>query len=73
MPDPVATLTERLYTEHQPGLTHADIEAIVAQARADLAGTPATALPELLERLARVRLSAYRDTAQTAQRQDRVP
>jgi hypothetical protein len=60
MPDPLATLTDRLYTEHQPGLTHADIERIVRQCRTDLAGTPETALPELLERLARQRLTNQR-------------
>jgi hypothetical protein len=60
MPDPLATLTDRLYTEHQPGLTHADIERIVQQCRTDLAGTPETALPELLERLARQRLTNQR-------------
>ena len=66
MPDPLTTLTDRLYTEHQPGLTHADIERIVAQCRTDLAGTPEPALPELLERLARQRLSAFRDTTRRA-------
>ncbi|HEY3089485.1 MAG TPA: hypothetical protein VGJ59_15670 [Jatrophihabitantaceae bacterium] len=68
MPDPLATLTDRLYAEHQPGLTHADIDRIVQQCRADLAGTPAPALPELLERLARQRLTDQRDTTAAAVR-----
>jgi hypothetical protein len=57
MPDPLATLTDRLYPDYQPGLTHADIDRVLQRCRADLAGTPDTALPELLERLARQRLS----------------
>jgi hypothetical protein len=61
MPDPLATLTDRLYTDYQPGLTHADIDRVVQQCRADLAGTPAPALPELLERLARQRLTDQRN------------
>jgi hypothetical protein len=60
MPDPLATLTYRLCPDCQPGITHADIERIVQQCRADLAGTPETALPELLERLARQRLNDQR-------------
>jgi hypothetical protein len=62
MPDPLATLTDRLYTDYQPGLTHADIDRVVHQCRADLAGTPETALPELLERLARQRLNDQRNS-----------
>jgi hypothetical protein len=65
MPDTLATLTDRLYTEHQPGLTHADIDAVVQRCRADLADAPAAALPELLERLARQRLTTYRPAAPT--------
>ena len=47
MPDPLATLTDRLYADYQPGITHADIDRIVQQCRTDLADTPDTALPEL--------------------------
>ena len=61
MPDPLTALTDRLYADYQPGITHADIERIVQQCRTDLAGTPETALPELLERLARQRLTDYRE------------
>jgi hypothetical protein len=68
MPDPLATLTDRLYTDYQPGLTHADIDRVVQQCRSDLAGTPAPALPELLERLARQRLTDHRDATATAVR-----
>ncbi len=66
MPDPLATLTDRLYTAFQPGLTHADIDRIVAGCRADLDGTPETALPELLERLARQRLANLTDQRENA-------
>jgi hypothetical protein len=61
MPDPLAILTDRLYTDYQPGLTHSDIDRVVKRCRAELAGTPDTALPELLERLARQRLNNQRD------------
>jgi hypothetical protein len=71
MPDPLATLTDRLYAEHQPGVTHADIAHIVQQCRRDLAGTPETALPELLERLARQRLTAHRDMVSSARQGSR--
>jgi hypothetical protein len=37
------------------------IVALVNECRHDLAGTPTTAMPELLERLARCRLSALFD------------
>jgi hypothetical protein len=61
MPDPLATLTDRLYADYQAGFSHADIDQVVQQCRADLAGTPAAALPELLERLARQRLTDKRE------------
>ena len=73
MPDPLATLTDRLYADYQPGITHADIDRIVAQCHADLAGTPEATLPELLERLARQRLATHRDTKPTTQQRGRVP
>lgn len=68
MADPLATLIDRLYTDYQPGLTHADIDRVVHQSRADLAGTPAPALPEPLERLARQRLTDQRDATAAAVR-----
>jgi hypothetical protein len=57
MPDLLATLTDRLYIEHQPGISHAEIHALVARCAAELADAPPGALPELLERLARQRLA----------------
>jgi hypothetical protein len=68
MPDPLATLTDRLHTDYQPDFSHAHIDQIVKQCRADLAGTPPTALPELLERLARQRLTDQRDATPGAMR-----
>jgi hypothetical protein len=47
VPEPLATLTDRLYADYQPGLTHADIDQVIRQCRADLAGTPPATLPEL--------------------------
>jgi hypothetical protein len=69
MPNPLATLTDRLYADYQPGVTHAEIDRVVYQCRIDLAGTPPTALPELLERLARQRLTDQRENATIADTQ----
>jgi hypothetical protein len=66
MPDPLATLTDRLFADYQPGITHPDIDRIVQQCRTDLAGTPDTALPELLERLPRQRLTTCCNSGRTA-------
>jgi len=63
VPEPLATLTNRLYADYQPGLTHADIDQVIQQCRADLAGTPPATLPELLERLARQRLADHHQNA----------
>jgi len=63
VPEPLATLTDRLYADYQPGLTHADIDQVIQQCRADLAGTPPAMLPELLERLARQRLADHHENA----------
>ena len=63
MPEPLATLTDRLYADYQPGLTHADIDQVIRQCRAYLAGTPPATLPELLERLARQRLADHHENA----------
>ena len=35
MPEPLATLTDRLYADYQPGLTHAEIAQVIEQCRAD--------------------------------------
>lgn len=61
MSDPQTTLTDRLYADYQSAIAHADIDRVVHQCRADLAGIPEPALPELLERLARQRLTDQRD------------
>lgn len=57
MRDPMTAITDRLYVEHQPGVTHAEIADIVRQCRVELTGAPRHALPELLERHARQRLA----------------
>jgi hypothetical protein len=52
-----ADLVEQLFREYESILSLSGIVALVNQCRHDLAGSPATAMPELLERLARWRLS----------------
>jgi len=56
-PDSYADVVERLFAEFTPRHSLSDIAAIVGQCRAELSCSPALALPELIERLARVRLS----------------
>ena len=55
----LADVTERLFREFEPRLSLGTIVATVRQSRRDLedAGTPQPALPELVERLARQRLT----------------
>lgn len=48
-----------------PGISRAELATLVRRCRADLAGSPPGAMPELLERLARQRLSARREAART--------
>jgi hypothetical protein len=56
-PEPsLADVTERLFGAFEGRLPLGVIIDVVRGARADLAGTPPTALPELLERLATYRL-----------------
>jgi len=57
--DSLADVTERLFGEFEPRLSLGTIVATVRQCHHDLegAGTPQPALPELIERLARQRLT----------------
>jgi hypothetical protein len=55
--DHYADLIEQLFREYEAVLSLSGIVALVNQCRHDLAGSPVTAMPELLERLARCRLS----------------
>ena len=57
--DSLADVTERLFGEFEPRLSLGTIVATVRQCHRDLegAGTPQLALPELIERLARHRLT----------------
>lgn len=48
--------TDRLWAEFAGALDLATISRVVCRARQDLAGAPEPALPELVERLARVDL-----------------
>jgi hypothetical protein len=60
MPVPTGTLadvTERLFAEFEPRVSLTTIIATVHDCRRDLAGAPPPALPELVERLARQRLT----------------
>lgn len=53
----LAEIDERLRAEFQTRISRARISAVVRQADNDLSGAPTGALPELVERLARQRLS----------------
>jgi hypothetical protein len=53
-----AVMIDRLLAEFGAQSTLAVIASVVRQCRADLCCAPDTALPELVERLARVRLGA---------------
>ncbi len=52
-----ADVVERLFAEFTPRHSLSDIAAVVQQCRAELSCSPVSALPGLIERLARVRLS----------------
>lgn len=52
----VVDVTERLMAEFEDRLSLPEITRVVARCRQDLQGTPAGALPELVERSARQRL-----------------
>jgi hypothetical protein len=53
----LASVTRRLYADFQPDITMTDVLSTVRQCRHDLDIVPDAALPELVERLARQRLS----------------
>ena len=55
-PDSTADSIDRLMREHKDQFDPIDISRIVLSCREDLRGSPQTALPELIERLARQRL-----------------
>jgi hypothetical protein len=56
-PEPsLADITERLFSRFEARIPLATITDVVRNARSDLAGSPRTALPELVERLAMYRL-----------------
>ena len=57
MADPLLDVVERLYAEVAAGLTLAEVLAVVGRCRTELDAPSAAALPELVERLARQRLS----------------
>jgi hypothetical protein len=53
----IAEITERLFAEFAPRVSLTTIVAAVRQCRRDLDGTPVSALPAMVERLARQRLT----------------
>jgi hypothetical protein len=55
--DQYADIVEALFAEYESALPLRVILAVAAQSRQDLAGSPAMAMPELLQRLARFRLT----------------
>jgi transposase len=52
-----ADIVERLFREFEAHLDLVTIEAVITQCRHQLRGSPARAMPELIERLARERLN----------------
>lgn len=60
MANSLADVTERLFRDLQPDVALADIIEVVRRCREDLDTAPAEALPELVERLARQRLTDAR-------------
>jgi hypothetical protein len=52
----LADITERLFSQFEAQVPLATITDVVRNARTELAGSPRTALPELVERLAMYRL-----------------
>lgn len=57
MADPLVEVAVRVYADFADRVTLADVLAVVARARNDLDSPSAAALPELVERLARQRLT----------------
>ncbi len=57
--DHYADLVEALFGDYEQVLSLCEIVTLVNQCRQDLAGSPPAAMPELIERLARCRLSTY--------------
>jgi hypothetical protein len=60
MSEALASVTRRLYADFQPDITMADVRTTIRQCRHDLDVVTDPALPELVERLARQRLSDRR-------------
>jgi hypothetical protein len=58
MADPLVEVAVRVYAEFADRTTLAEVLAVVTRARNELDTPSAAALPELVERLARQRLSA---------------
>jgi hypothetical protein len=57
MSDPLTQVTERLYREFHPHVARPEIVDLVRRCRAELDTASTGALPELVERLARQRLT----------------
>ena len=56
-------VVDRLLREFGPTLSESNVRELVHRCRRDLAGSPRTAMPELVERLARQRLVQERASA----------
>jgi hypothetical protein len=57
MPESMGQITERLYHDFHPHVTLHEIIALVHHCRDEVGNAPAEQVPELVERLARQRLS----------------
>lgn len=57
MADPLADITKRVHADFAERATLAEVSAVVLRCRRDLDTPSSAALPELIERLARQRLT----------------
>jgi len=70
MADPLAEVVARVYGDFADRATLAEVLAVVARCRDDLDTPSAAALPEMVERLARQRLTDHQASPETGQRID---
>ena len=70
MADPLVEVVERVYGDFADRATLAEVLAVVARCRDDLDTPSAAALPEMVERLARQRLTDHQASPETGERID---
>lgn len=70
MADPLVEVVVRVYGDFADRATLAEVLAVVARCRDDLDTLSAAALPEMVERLARQRLTDHQASLETGERID---